>query len=159
MSSAFQIKMRESNLFNLTKHTIQESQYDDGITSPSLEVLSVILEMPRVLGELGTLGEWFWPWHKSSPLYRPLLLICRGGEGQVWAEVTPICSGHLDFFSGPLWLYCPCCDKSRSGSRGRWMLLDWAEAFSQRSLLMWESTLNWQFSVNSYQECNDLQRR
>lgn len=104
--------------------------------TPALEVLSVILEMPRVLGELGTLGEWFWPWHKTSPLYRSLLLICRGGEGQVWAEVTPICSGHLDFFSGPLWLYCPCWDKSRSGSRGRWMLLDWAEAFSQRSLLM-----------------------
>lgn len=159
MSSASQIKMRESNLFNLTKHTIQENQYDDGITSPALEVLSVILEMPRVLGELGTLGAWFWPWYKASPLCRPLLLICRrwGRTGVGWGHTHLLRASG--FFSDPLWLYCPGWDKSGSGSRGRLMLLDWAEAFSQRSWLMQASTLSWQFSMNSYQECNDLQRR
>lgn len=87
-------------MFILTKHTVQENQFHEGMTHPTLQVPSVNLEMPRVLGELGVLRVWFQPWHKpvSLPLpENPFAYLHKVGtvECGLRSDLQLILSGHL----------------------------------------------------------------
>lgn len=95
--------MRESGLFDLTKHAAQGKQLHDGRSTLSLEGLSVNPQTLRVPGEFACSGRDF-SWSARLLHFRPsadsFCSPAEGGLGEVGAEVTPIADhpGALDSF-------------------------------------------------------------
>lgn len=160
---------RETDVSKFTKQAAQGNQFHDGMTNRSPEVPS--LWIWRCLGSFGELdaqdmisdmvGGCF-----ISPLFRPLLLVCRkwgwAGRPEVtptagllevpdsFPRVIPVCLlslGHTMQIQGVEWeVVVPGLD---------W----WVLAFAQHTWLSQESILSCQVGRNFYQGCNNLQRR